>query len=105
MLQDGDGFVLRHVVVGSDSLLASGLVGLFHCSAFVLGPLNVVVEDLVVGSRLLISLVPFQLSFQKFSVGFVFLVVWNGKWWIGMLLSDSFVKFSGLFGWVCGKFR
>ena len=97
-------FACQNVVDGVDSELTSGWGSFYHCSAFVLGSLNVVVEELVVGSRLLISLVPFELSFQKFSMGFVFLVAWNGEWWIGMLLSDSFVKFSGLFGWVCGEF-
>jgi hypothetical protein len=92
-------------VDGVDSTLAFGLVGLFHCSAFVLGPLNVVIEELVCGSLLLALLISFALACQKLAMGFVFLVAWNGEWWSGILLCDSFVKFSGLFGWVCGKFR
>jgi hypothetical protein len=92
-------------VGGADSELTSGWGSFYHCSAFVLGSLNVVVEELVVGSRLLVSLISFELMFQKFVMGFVFLVAWKGEWWSGMLLSDScFVKCSGLFQWVCGEF-
>ena len=76
--------MLGHVVDGVDSEPASGLFDFFQCCAFVLGPLNVVIEELGIGSLLLVLLVSFVLAFKELVVGFVFLVAWNGEWWNGM---------------------
>ncbi len=87
-----------------DGELAAGRVGFLECGAFVLGPLDVMVEECFICDILLLFLVAFELTFKELATRFVFLVAWDGKWWGSVLLGNAVVWLSSLFGWVCSKF-
>jgi hypothetical protein len=72
-----------------DGELAAGWVGFLKGSAFVLGPLNVMVEECFICGVLLLFLVAFELTFKELATRFVFLVAGDGKWWGSLLWGNE----------------